>query len=96
MNHEGEDQEDENHQHSDVNPHVWLDPIFAKEMAAVVRDAIIEKMPENKDYFNDNYAQLAQDLDELHAAFDETIKSAKHNKIIVTMRHLATGNNVTE
>jgi zinc transport system substrate-binding protein len=87
--HEGEDHEGEGHQHGDVNPHVWIDPIFAKEMAAVVRDALIEKMPENKEYFNANFSQLAGDLDELHASFDETIKSAKHNKIIVT--HAAFG-----
>jgi zinc transport system substrate-binding protein len=88
-NHEGEDHDDEGHQHGDVNPHVWLDPIFAKEMAAVVKDALIEKMPENKEYFNDNYSQLAGELDELHASFVETIKSAKHKKIIVT--HAAFG-----
>jgi zinc transport system substrate-binding protein len=87
--HEGENHDDEGHQHDDVNPHVWLDPIFAKEMAAVVKDALIEKMPENKEYFNANYSQLAGDLDELHASFEETIKSAKHKKIIVT--HAAFG-----
>ncbi|MDF2854284.1 MAG: adhesin [Neobacillus sp.] len=87
--HEGEAHDDEGHQHGDINPHVWLDPIFAKEMAAVVRDALIEKMPENKEFFKTNYSQLAGDLDELHASFDETIKSAKQKKIIVT--HAAFG-----
>ncbi|MEH7085874.1 zinc ABC transporter substrate-binding protein [Neobacillus drentensis] len=85
-------EEEEHHDtdtHTDVNPHVWLDPIYSKEMAAVIRDALIKQMPEHKDLFNKNYQQLALKLDELNTNYEQTITKAKHKKIIVT--HAAFG-----
>ncbi|MEH7502218.1 zinc ABC transporter substrate-binding protein [Neobacillus drentensis] len=76
--------EEEDHDHGDVNPHVWLDPIYSKEMAAVIRDALIKQMPQHKELFNENYQQLALKLDELNTNYEQTITSAKHKKIIVT------------
>lgn len=86
------DEEEEHHDtdtHTDVNPHVWLDPIYSKEMAAVIRDALIKQMPEHKDLFNKNFQQIALKLDELNTNYEQTITKAKHKKIIVT--HAAFG-----
>jgi zinc transport system substrate-binding protein len=85
---EHEDEED-NHSHGDVNPHVWIDPIYSIDIAASVRDALIKKMPKNKQVFEDNYQQLAQELEELNTEFETTINNAKRNKMIVT--HAAFG-----
>lgn len=82
-----EDEEHADHEdggHGDFNPHVWLDPIYSKEMAAVIRDSLVEKMPENKDTFDQNYQQLADELDQLNSKFESTTQNAKHNKILVT------------
>ncbi|OLS35813.1 metal ABC transporter solute-binding protein, Zn/Mn family [Bacillus sp. MRMR6] len=87
--HANEAHEDEEHSHGDINPHVWLDPIYSKEIAAEIKEALIKKMPENEAFFNENYLELAQQLDDLHAEFKETISSAKHKNIIVT--HAAFG-----
>ncbi len=70
--------------HGDFNPHVWLDPIYSKEMAAVIRDSLVEKMPENKETFDQNYQQLANELDQLNSEFETTIQNAKHKNILVT------------
>jgi zinc transport system substrate-binding protein len=87
------DEEDEDghddHHHGDVNPHVWLDPLYSKEMAAVIRDQLVKKMPENKELFNENYQKLALELDELNAQYEQSITNAKHKKMIVT--HAAFG-----
>ena len=80
----GDAEEEEDHGHGDFNPHVWLDPIYSKEMAAVIRDSLIEKMPQNKEVFDQNYQQLANELDELNSEFESTIQNAKHKNIIVT------------
>lgn len=85
-NQSGADKADD---HGDVNPHVWLDPIYSKEMAAVIRDALVKKQPQNKEVFKENYQKLATDLDHLNKQFTETITNAKHKKIIVT--HAAFG-----
>ncbi|MBY0146490.1 metal ABC transporter solute-binding protein, Zn/Mn family [Neobacillus niacini] len=82
--HEEEGHEDEKHDHGDFNPHVWLDPIYSKEMAAVIKDSLVEKMPGNKQVFEQNYHQLADELDQLNVEFEDTIKNAKHKDILVT------------
>lgn len=87
--HEEEEEAGEHEHEHDVNPHVWLDPLYSKEMALVLRDALIQKMPENKAVFEENYQQLATELDELNNEFKETISTAKHKNIIVT--HAAFG-----
>ncbi len=85
----GPHEDEDGDHHGDVNPHVWLDPIYCKEMAGVIRDALIKKMPQNKELFNANYEKLAGQLDELNSQFENTISKAKHKKIIVT--HAAFG-----
>jgi zinc transport system substrate-binding protein len=70
--------------HGDFNPHVWLDPIYSKEMAALIRDSLVEKMPENKETFDQNYQLLANELDQLNSEFETTIQNAKHKNILVT------------
>jgi len=73
----------------DVNPHVWLDPVYSKDMAAVIRDTLIKKMPQQKDTFNKNFQKLALELDNLNDQYKRTIASAKHKRMIVT--HAAFG-----
>jgi zinc transport system substrate-binding protein len=85
-NQENADEEDG---HSDVNPHVWLDPVYSKEMAASIKDAMIKKMPGKKDYFNQNYNKLAAELDQLNQDFKQTADNAVHKEFIVT--HAAFG-----
>ncbi|MEH7492327.1 metal ABC transporter solute-binding protein, Zn/Mn family [Neobacillus niacini] len=77
-----DDHEDDGH--GDFNPHVWLDPVYSKEMATVIRDSLIEKMPQNKETFNQNYQKLADELDQLNSEFESTIQTAKHKEILVT------------
>ncbi|WML59377.1 metal ABC transporter solute-binding protein, Zn/Mn family [Neobacillus sp. PS2-9] len=84
-----EEETDDHEHHGDVNPHVWLDPIYSKEMAAVIRDRLTKEMPKNKDLFEANYQKLATELDELNTQYQQTISTAKHKKIIVT--HAAFG-----
>jgi zinc transport system substrate-binding protein len=86
---EGNHEADEHEDHHGVNPHVWLDPIYSKEMAAVIRDHLIKKMPQNKELYITNYQKLADELDALNEQFEQTIAAGKHKKIIVT--HAAFG-----
>ncbi|MEH7304335.1 metal ABC transporter solute-binding protein, Zn/Mn family [Neobacillus drentensis] len=84
------DEEEEHHDHkTDVNPHVWLDPIYSKEMASVIRDSLIKQLPQYKEQFNNNFQKLSLKLDELNKNYEQTITHAKHKKIIVT--HAAFG-----
>ncbi|MEH7127039.1 zinc ABC transporter substrate-binding protein [Neobacillus drentensis] len=77
-------EEEHDQTHKDINPHVWLDPIYSKEMAAVIRDSLIKQMPQNKQLFNENFQQLAVKLDELNTNYEQALTNAKHKRIIVT------------
>lgn len=75
--------EDEGHAHGDIDPHVWLDPIYANELALTIKDQLVEQMPEHKDVFEKNYSELASQLKDLDKEFTEVIGTAKRKEIIV-------------
>ncbi|MBN8200948.1 metal ABC transporter substrate-binding protein [Bacillus sp. NTK034] len=87
--HEGESEEGHDHNHGDIDPHVWLDPLYSKELAESIKDALVEKMPEQKEQFEQNYLELAEELDNLHNDFEQTVQNAVHKEFIVS--HAAYG-----
>ena len=35
------------HSHGDIDPHIWIDPMYAKEIAKTIKDTLVEHTPEN-------------------------------------------------
>lgn len=90
--HHAQDNEHESHDdhhHGDVDPHIWLDPIYAKELAQKVLESLINEEPQYEQIFKENYEELANKLDELNANFVEVAENAKQKKFIVA--HAAYG-----
>lgn len=83
------DHDGHDHNHGDIDPHVWLDPIYAKALASSIKTALTEKMPEQANVFEENYNQLAAKLDELNDRFAKTIETAEKKEILVS--HAAFG-----
>jgi zinc transport system substrate-binding protein len=54
-----------------VNPHIWLDPILAKQQVENIRDGLIKVDPANSAYYKENANRFISDLDIL----DKKIKS---------------------
>ncbi|NMD72129.1 zinc ABC transporter solute-binding protein [Bacillus sp. DNRA2] len=81
--------EDEDEHGHTVDPHVWLDPLYAKELALSIKDALVAQMPAQKETFEENYQALTADLDELDASFAKTVESANKKEILVS--HAAYG-----
>ena len=52
----------EDHAHGDngKDPHVWLDPMRAKQEMANIKDAFVKADPENRDYYEANYEKYAR------------------------------------
>lgn len=75
---------DDGHGHGDINPHVWLDPIYANEIALTIKNQLVEQMPEHKDVLEKNYAELSAQLTDLDKEFTEVIRSADRKEIIVS------------
>ncbi|UYZ21165.1 metal ABC transporter solute-binding protein, Zn/Mn family [Mesobacillus jeotgali] len=76
--------DEDGHEHGDFDPHVWLDPIYANELALAITEQLTEQMPEHKDTFEQNYTELSAQLKDLDKEFSEVIGSAKRNEILVS------------
>ncbi|WP_414545370.1 metal ABC transporter substrate-binding protein [Nostoc sp. CCY0012] len=62
------------HDHGDGNPHVWLDPVLAKQQVTNIRDGLIAADPANKATYTTNAAAYIQDLDKLDQEFQQTLQ----------------------
>ena len=68
----GED--DHDHEHRFGNPHIWLDPVLAKQQIINIRDGLIMADPGNKANYQTNAASYIQKLDRLNNEFQQTLK----------------------
>ncbi|MBE9220860.1 metal ABC transporter solute-binding protein, Zn/Mn family [Dolichospermum flos-aquae] len=68
----GED--DHDHEHRFGNPHIWLDPVLAKQQIINIRDGLIIADPGNKANYQTNAATYIQKLDNLNNEFQQTLK----------------------
>ena len=57
------------------NPHLWTDPNYALEYAAIVRDRLAARDPENADAYRANYDEFAARIAALDAAIQATTAS---------------------
>ena len=73
------------HAHGDngKDPHVWLDPLRAKQEMKNIRYAFGQADPENRDYYEANYEKYAGEFDELDQEFREGLADIKSRDIIV-------------
>lgn len=62
------------HDHSAGNPHVWLDPVLAKQQVTNIRDAFIAADLSNKATYEANAAAYIKQLDDLHNEFQQTLQ----------------------
>lgn len=88
---EGHNHEEESHghDHGSVDPHLWIDPVYAKEMAEVIKNSLSEKQPEQSDVFEQNYQVLAEKLDSLNEEYTDATANTKHAEFLVS--HAAFG-----
>ena len=86
----GHDEEDAHgHAHGDIDPHVWLDPVYSIQIAEVIKEELIKQMPEKEDQFIKNYNTLKLKLSQIDDKFINISKDAKDKKILVS--HAAFG-----
>lgn len=71
------------HKHGLYDPHIWLDPLRAKQQAANIKEALIKTSPRDKEAFTLNYQRFAIALDDLDAQFKDMVKKARHKEFVV-------------
>ncbi|KEZ49756.1 metal ABC transporter solute-binding protein, Zn/Mn family [Metabacillus indicus] len=82
-------EEEHAHDHGDKDPHIWLDPALAIQMAENIKNGLTELHPESKEEFEKNFNSLKADLEKLDTDYKETIDAAEKKKILVS--HAAYG-----
>ncbi|UCZ52604.1 zinc ABC transporter substrate-binding protein [Bacillus shivajii] len=72
------------HAHGDEDPHVWLDPIRAIELAENIKLALIELRPEAEEEFTTNFEELKGELEKLDEEFVEFSNEMTKDTIVVS------------
>jgi zinc transport system substrate-binding protein len=69
------------------DPHVWLNPMLAKQQMEAIKNALANADPSNKDYYEKNYTENAKKLDDLDKEYKDTV--AKFTKKDIVVAHQA-------
>ncbi|RDY71845.1 adhesin [Halobacillus trueperi] len=87
--HVDEEDSHEGHDHGELDPHVWLDPVRAVQMAEGIKKQLIEMNPEQEELYQENYNELQAKLMDLDHEFHDRVESKTKSKVIVS--HAAYG-----
>ncbi len=68
--------------HTVVNPHIWLDPIFAKHQVDMMRTAFARADPANAEYYDENAKKFSAELDALDSSIRQDLASCKKSDFI--------------
>lgn len=86
----GEDHEEDDHGHSHVlDPHVWVDPVYAQEQVQTIEEGLIEADPENETTYKEQAADYISELEELHQEFSGAFEGAEQRTFVT--QHAAFG-----
>ena len=78
------DAAEHDHEHEGMDPHVWMAPENAEEMAENICEALSAKDPDNAAYYKANYEKLSEKFDALDDSFENVLAKAKHKDIVVS------------
>lgn len=76
-------EEDEDHDHSEFDPHFWLDPTRMIIAGEIILEQLNELYPEHKENFEDNFIQFKENMIELDDYFQTSISQLNNTQILV-------------
>lgn len=80
---------DHDHDHGDIDPHVWMSPKLAQYLSISIKDALIDAKPEHTEFFEQNFQQLNDEINELDLAYADMVNTANMKTFYVS--HAAFG-----
>lgn len=85
-NHESEEHAHEGdlHDHGDIDPHVWLDPVLAISLAENIKESLSTLMPAHKEEFEANYMELKSELEKLDQEFKTVVENSNTKHLLVS------------
>ena len=73
------DEHEDEHNHGTGDPHIWLNPVYAKTQVQNIANAFSNSDPENQEYYQDNAAKYIKQLDLLDLKIKTELSSCKHD-----------------
>jgi zinc transport system substrate-binding protein len=65
------------------DPHVWLDPMLAKQEMGAIKNALVSADPTNQAYYEKNYNDNAAQLDQLDKEYKAAVTQFSKKDIVV-------------
>ena len=80
--HTHEEGEESTHE-GGVDPHIWLSPRYARQMATTILSVLSEKYPEQKEKFETNYQQLVSEIDSVNVHANRILSEKQHKSFLI-------------
>ncbi len=81
--HADEAKDEEGHDHTGLDPHIWLDPTKALQQATNIYEALKAADAEGAALYSENFEQLKKDIEALDATFQAELANFKRREIVV-------------
>ncbi|MBD9179266.1 MAG: ABC transporter substrate-binding protein, partial [Odoribacter splanchnicus] len=75
--------EDRSGGHEGVDPHIWLSPRYARDMASTVLKVLSEQYPEQQEQFARNYQGLLAEIDAVATQADSVLSGKQHKSFLI-------------
>ena len=85
---EKEEKHNHDHDHDDdeLDPHYWTSPKNAIKMVNTITNALVEKDPENAEFYKENAKNYIKQLEEVDKELHNVVDNAKIKKVVVADR----------
>ncbi len=70
--------------HSNIDPHIWTSPENTKQIAVIIRNALVKLDPKSSNYYEKNYIDFVNELDDLDQEIRAQLKQIKNRYLIVS------------
>lgn len=67
---------------SEIDPHIWLDPILVLEIIKVIKDKAQELYPDKKDMYEKNFSLYSEKLKELDRDYKKALSNCSLKEVI--------------
>jgi zinc transport system substrate-binding protein len=84
MGDEAAEEDHEGHEHGDLDPHFWLDPLLMADLADEVASTLADVDPERAEEFEANAADLRADLERLDTAYADGLATCERDTAVVS------------
>lgn len=66
------------------DPHIWLDPVLAKEVSQRIYEAVVNVDEKNSSYYEKNMVELEKKFDELDKKYKEALSNVPKKEVVTS------------